>query len=88
VTYKLKDAIVGVNRHIDFCNSSNRIAFMKDFDSIEMVPVPHRNTINFLGMRPKKSYLIWREVNGIFTAMDAAKNIDAWIIATGKLVKA
>ena len=22
VTYRLKDAIVGVNRHIDFCNNS------------------------------------------------------------------
>ena len=50
ITYKLKDAIVGVNRHIDFCNSSYRIAFLKDFNDIEMVPVPHRNTINFLGM--------------------------------------
>jgi hypothetical protein len=64
---------------------------MKDFDSIEMVPVPHRNTLNFLGMRPKNSYLIWRETNGIFTAManrDGQKEIDAFVIATGKKVKA
>jgi hypothetical protein len=54
VTYNLKPAIVGVNRHIDFCNSSYRLAFLKDFNDIEMVPVPHRNTINFLGMKPKK----------------------------------
>jgi hypothetical protein len=70
VTYKLKEAIVGVNRHIDFCNSSYRIAFLKDFDSIEMIPVPHRNTINFLGMLPKNNYFIWREVNGVFTALN------------------
>jgi hypothetical protein len=51
--YSLKDAIVGVNRHIDFCHISQRISFLKDFSNIKMVPVPHRNTINFLGMRPK-----------------------------------
>lgn len=69
-TYKLKDAIVGVNKHIDFCHSSYRISFLKNFDNIEMVPVPHRNTINFLGMQPKQNYLIWRETGGIFTALD------------------
>jgi hypothetical protein len=89
VTYKLKDAIVGVNRHIDFCNSSYRIAFLKDFNDIEMVPVPHRNTINFIGMKPKKQYLIWREVNGDFTALEKGTMlIKAWSIATGKLTKA
>jgi len=88
VTYKLKEAIVGVNRHIDFCNSSYRIAFLKDFDSIEMVPVPHRNTINFLGMKPKDQYLIWREVNGIFTALNIDGELRAWVVATGKLTKA
>ena len=41
VSYKLKDAMVGVNNHIDFCNNSYRIAFLKDFDTIELVPVPH-----------------------------------------------
>jgi hypothetical protein len=70
VSYSLKDAIVGVNRYIDFCNSSYRISFLKDFDNIEMVPVPHRNTINFLGMQAKNNYLIWREVLGDFTALD------------------
>lgn len=78
---------MGVNRHIDFCNESNRIAFIKNFDSIEMVPVPHRNTINFLGMKPKNSYLIWREVNGVFSALNKTGVIDAWVIATGKLTK-
>ena len=70
VNYKLKDAIVGVNRHLDFCNSSYRIGFLKDFNSIEVVPVPHRNTINLLGIQPKNKYVIWREVDGVFTALD------------------
>jgi hypothetical protein len=59
---------------------------LKDFNDIEMVPVPHRNTINFLGMQAKQNYLIWREVNGDFTALDAkTTEVKAWSIATGKI---
>jgi hypothetical protein len=87
ITYKLKTAVVGVNRHIDFCNSSFRIAFLKDFDTIEMVPVPHRNTINFLGMQSKNNYLIWRENDGVLNALDKKGDLQAWVIATGKTIK-
>jgi hypothetical protein len=69
ITYRLKAAIVGVNRHIDFCDNSQRISFLKDFDTIDMVPVPHRNTINFLGMKSKRNYIIWRESDGLLTAL-------------------
>jgi len=87
VSYKLKDATVGVNNHIDFCNNSYRIAFLKDFDTLELVPVPHRNTINFLGMKRKSSFLIWREMAGVFTALDSKCVLMAWIIGTGKTTK-
>ena len=53
-----------------------------------MVPVPHRNTINFLGMGPKSSYLIWRESEGLFTALDKKGNVTAWVVSTGKTTKA
>jgi hypothetical protein len=87
VTYKLKDSIVGVNHHIDFCNTSQRISFLKDFDSIEMVPVPHRNSINFLGMKPKNNYIIWREMDGVFCALDKNATLEAWVIGTGKTTR-
>jgi len=79
--------MVGVNNHIDFCNNSYRIAFLKDFNTIELVPVPHRNTINFLGMKRKSQFLIWREVSGVFTALDAKGVLRAWVIGTGKTTK-
>lgn len=52
-----------------------------------MVPVPHRNTINFLGMQPKSNYIIWRESNGMFTALDFNGVIRTWIVSTGKTTK-
>jgi hypothetical protein len=39
-------------------------------------------------MLPKNNYLIWREVNGIFTALNLMGEVKAWVIATGKLTKA
>jgi len=60
---------------------------LKNFNNIEMVPVPHRNTINFLGMQSKANYLIWRETNGIFTALDKEGHLHAWSIDTGKTAK-
>ena len=79
--------MVGVNSHIDFCNKSYRIAFLKNFETIELVPVPHRNTINFLGMDRKNKFFIWREVEGIFTALDMKGILRAWVIGTGKTTK-
>jgi hypothetical protein len=38
---------------IDYCHDSHRLSFMRDFDYIEMMPIPHRNTINFIGMLPR-----------------------------------
>ena len=42
---------------------------MKDFNTIQILPFSHRNTINLLGMSIREDYLIWREKNGFFSAM-------------------
>jgi hypothetical protein len=38
-------------------------------------------------MKPKDNYIIWREVNGIFTALAKDSTIMAWVIGTGKTTK-
>jgi hypothetical protein len=45
---------------------------MTSLDKIDIVPVPHRNVINFLGMKPKKDYMCWHHQKdmGVFTAVD------------------
>lgn len=68
--YKLGRAVVGVNNVIAFHGHSKTIAFLESFAKLQMQSLPHRNNINFLGMRKKSDYLIWREKNGFFTAMD------------------
>jgi hypothetical protein len=68
--YKLSRAVVGVNNNIDYCIHQNRISFIESFAKLQMQCLPHRNTINFLGMSQKQDYLIWRAKNGFFSAMD------------------
>lgn len=46
----LDKAIVGVNGLIDFSVDNQRLSYMSDFDSIQIVPSLHRNVINFMGM--------------------------------------
>jgi hypothetical protein len=38
-------------------------------------------------MQPKDNYIIWREMNGIFTALNKDKKLQAWVIGTGKTTK-
>jgi hypothetical protein len=65
----LASAIVGRSNYIDNSNFSQRFSYFTSFQEISMLPFPHRNTINFIGMGSKKDYLIWREKNGFFTAL-------------------
>lgn len=51
-----------------------------------MLPFPHRNTINFIGMGHKKNYLIWREKNGFFTGLHNMGELRIWSIASGKFI--
>lgn len=51
-----------------------------------MIPFPHLNVINCVGMGQKSEYLIWREKNGFFTALDRKSNLLTWSLASGKLL--
>ena len=57
----LRDALVGANDFIDFDLVTQTIAFIKNYQRICLIPLPHRNTIKFYGMGKKTDYLIWRE---------------------------
>ena len=51
------------------------------------MPLPHRNTITFFGMKKKTDYLIWRQENGTFTALDKkTMELKMWSTVTGKQI--
>ena len=55
-----------------------------DYATIAVIPFPHLNLINCVGMAQKNQYLIWREKNGFFTALDRRSRLMTWSIITGK----
>ena len=59
---------------------------MEDYNTIVVIPLPQLNIINFIGMRNKQFYLVWREKKGMFTAMSIEGYIYTWSIGSGKLL--
>ena len=84
--YKLASAIGGVSNLIDNSLFTDRFSFIQNFDSIAVIPFPHLNLINCVGMGQKNEYLVWREKNGFFTALDKKSNLLTWSLASGKLL--
>lgn len=84
--YKLASTIGGVCCHIDNSKFSDRVSFISDYDNIAVIPFPHINLINLVGMGSKHEYLIWREKNGFFSALDRFSNLQTWSLITGKLM--
>ena len=84
--YKLSKAIGGVSNFIDNSKFSDRFSFIQNFNTISVIPFPHLNLINCVGMSNKHDYLIWREKNGFFTALDRHSNLNTWSLATGKML--
>ena len=76
----------GVCNFIDNSKFSDRFSFIENYHSIAVVPFPHLNLINCVGMGQKHEYLIWREKNGFFTALDKRSNLLTWSLITGKLL--
>lgn len=65
---------------------SQRFSFISNFDHLTVIPIPHLNVMNCIGMGSKTDYLIWREKNGFFTALDKNSNLFTWSITSGQLL--
>ena len=62
------------------------VSLMQSYNDIIMIPFPHLNLLNCVGMGHKSEYLIWREKNGFFTALDKRSNLLTWSMITGKML--
>ena len=84
--YKLNSALVGVNDVMAMSEYSSRIAFIRDYDHLSMIPLVHRNTISFLGMLQRQDYLIMREYKETMTALSRYGEITSWSTRTGLIL--
>jgi hypothetical protein len=85
-TYKLSEAIAGVNNIIDFSVSKQVITYLENFYTLRMCPLAHRNVSYFENMRPAINYLITREEKGLFMALDKNLKLEIWSKFSGKLI--
>ena len=85
--HRLGSALVGVNNFIDYDAETLTISYIKDFNQLRMIPLPHRNTFKFFGMGQKSEYLLWRQNKGTFTAIDKKLKMTMWSTATGKILQ-
>lgn len=71
---------------LDKSKFSDRFSYIQDYSTIAVIPFPHLNLINFIGMDLKREYVAWREQKGFFTALDRRGEIRTWSLASGKLM--
>ena len=84
--YKLATTIGGYANALDDSKFSDRFSFISSFDSISVIPFPHMNVLNCVGMGLKHEYLIWRQNDGFFTALDGKSNLHTWSTISGKML--
>ena len=76
---------VGCQGQIDFSLSNQRLVFLSSFDAIEVVPILHRNTIAFIGMKKRNNYLAARQIDDKFICLDKRNHMTTWGVLTGKI---
>ena len=75
-----------ISHLIDFNAKTETFAYLKDFNTLKLVPLPHRNTLHYLGSGQKEDYLLSQFYKGTFTALDREQKITMWSTATGKIL--
>lgn len=58
--YRLAKAIGGICTHLENSLFSDRLSFVQDYHNIVVLPFPHLNLVNMVGMGQKHEYLMWR----------------------------
>ena len=71
---------------IDNSKFGDRVSLIQSYDNIIMIPFPHLNLLNCVGMGHKSEYLIWREKNGFFTALNQEGVMTTWSVASGRMI--
>jgi hypothetical protein len=50
-TFRMKRALVGQMTFLSYYRQDERVGYMTDYESVKIVPVLHRNTISFFGIK-------------------------------------
>jgi len=82
----LRDTMGGVNSEIQVNASWDRFAYIRHYDIIELLPVPHTNLVEFIGIPAPNQILFVREERGTFSIFTIFGELMSWSLLTGKEV--
>lgn len=85
-TFKMKNALVGKLNQLDYYRQDGRLAYFSDYDSIKIVPILHRNCINFFGIKHKDLYVCFAKLQDKFITLDYNNVLTTYQMATGKVI--
>lgn len=85
----LSNASIGCSGQIDYNRANVRLAYQKTAETIEIVPLLHRNSLAFLGMPDRSEILATRTEDDKFTILTKPSKVKSaelitWDICTGK----
>ena len=83
--FDIESILVTRNNIIEFSEDNQRIVYMKNYESVHIIPPLHRSTISFIGMLPRERYLAVKKDKNKFYALDKNNRISTWNSMTGKL---
>ena len=87
ISYLLNGKItVGCQNDIDFSMQNQRIIFQSSFKAIIVLPVLHRNTVSFIGMKPRSEYLAYKIDRDKLIALSNINILSTWDVLTGVLL--
>jgi hypothetical protein len=81
------DIQVGCQGLFDFSDENQRLIFLSSFEKIMVIPMLHRNTARYMGMKDRKNYLATKVMNGRFIALSKKGKIYIWDQITGLLMR-
>lgn len=70
VSYMLSNVQVGYCGLIDWNQDYSRFSLLRSLDYLTIVPALHRNTIAFIGMSRRETYLATKVIKDKFIALD------------------
>ena len=85
-SYRLAPSTAGQSSLVSKSKFGNRLCFLQSYNNIMVIPFPHVNLIELIGMGQKNEYMIWREKDGFFTALDKRSHLLTWSLITGKML--
>ena len=71
---------------MDWNEEHSRLSLLVSFDELNIVPALHRNTIAFMGMDKRETYLATACLKDKFIALNNQNQLFCWSVLTGKLL--